>query len=370
MEGIQVKLKSPVITGVLGFVVGLFIGLVVLGWWLFPIEWKDAAARDLREDAKVDYLRMAIDSYILRKDALQAKMRWDELQPHAERLFAIIQNEENLSAAEKKAIAKFSEVVQASPLKTEESPSSATATTPPKKNQGITLMLIVFIIIAFGGVAAAAVYFLRNYQRNTQVRRYAHKDTYDEEEEESYTPQSHAYPTYEESGRSQKKESFREPAKAEAASSMKPSLRKEETPIAQFLTTYTLGDDLYDDSFSIDSPSGEFLGECGVGISQSIGVGEPKKVTAFELWLFDKNDIQTVTKVLMSQYAFNDTDIKQALLAKGEPLLAQIGSEIYLETATLVLLARVVDMAYGSGPLPPKSYFERITLDLQLFRKR
>ncbi len=369
MEGIQVKLKSPLITGVLGFVVGLFIGLVVLGWWLFPIEWKDAAARDLREDAKVDYLRMVIDSYILRKDALQAKMRWDELQPDAERLFAIIQNEENLSATEKKAIAKFSEIVQASPLKTEEE-SSSTDTTPPKKNQGITLMLIVFLVIALGGVAAAAVYFLRNYQRNTQVRRYAREDIYDDEEEESYSPQSHAYPTNEESGFSQKKESIRGAVKVEAAGSIKPTLRKEETPIAQFLTTYTLGDDLYDDSFSIDSPSGEFLGECGVGISQSIGVGEPKKVTAFELWLFDKNDIQTVTKVLMSQYAFNDADIKQALLAKGEPLLAQIGSEIYLETATLILLARVVDMAYGSGPLPPKSYFERITLDLQLFRKR
>jgi hypothetical protein len=44
-------------------------------------------------------------------------------------------------------------------------------------------------------------------------------------------------------------------------------------------------------------------GECGVGISETIGVGDPKKVTAFEVWLFDKNDIQTVTKVLMSAHA-------------------------------------------------------------------
>ena len=91
-------------------------------------------------------------------------------------------------------------------------------------------------------------------------------------------------------------------------------------PVAQFMTTYMQGDDLYDDSFSIDSPSGEFLGECGVGISDTVGVGDPKKVTAFEVWLFDKNDIQTVTKVLMSEHAFNDQNIRQRLASKGEPV--------------------------------------------------
>ena len=66
------------------------------------------------------------------------------------------------------------------------------------------------------------------------------------------------------------------------------------------MTTYVLGDDLYDESFSIDTASGDFLGEYGVGVSETIGVGEPKKVTALEIWLFDKNDIKTATKVLMS----------------------------------------------------------------------
>ncbi len=134
------------------------------------------------------------------------------------------------------------------------------------------------------------------------------------------------------------------------------------------MTTYNVGDDLFDDSFAIDSPSGEFLGECGVGISETVGVGEPKKATALELWLFDKNDIQTVTRVLMSQYAANDTETYQRMLAKGEPVVVEAGMEVRMETATLALVARVVDMAYGSGPLPPKSYFERITLELTIKR--
>jgi hypothetical protein len=143
----------------------------------------------------------------------------------------------------------------------------------------------------------------------------------------------------------------------------------DEQPIAQFMTTYVLGDDLFDDSFSVDSPSGEFLGECGIGISETIGVGEPKKVTAFEVWLFDKNDIQTVTKVLMSTHAFNDAPTFQRLQAKGEPFLVERGKQIVLETAALQLVATASDMSYGQGALPEDSYFERLTLEIAVWPK-
>jgi hypothetical protein len=143
----------------------------------------------------------------------------------------------------------------------------------------------------------------------------------------------------------------------------------EETPMVQFMASYKLGDDLFDDSFSIDSPSGEFLGECGVGISETIGVGDPKKVTAFEVWLFDKNDIQTVTKVLMSAHAFMDEATRQRLVAKGEPVLVEPGTETVLETQSLRLVVRVVDMGYGEGALPAQSFFDRVLLELAVWRK-
>jgi len=144
----------------------------------------------------------------------------------------------------------------------------------------------------------------------------------------------------------------------------------QDPPVVQYLTTYSLGNDLYDDSFSIDSPTGEFLGECGVGISETIGVGDPKKVTAFEVWLFDKNDIQTVTKVLMSNHAFNDPVISQRLASKGEPVLSEPGKRITLETATLTLEARVVSMNYGQGALPQNSFFDQMTLELAVWPKK
>ncbi len=127
------------------------------------------------------------------------------------------------------------------------------------------------------------------------------------------------------------------------------------------------GDDLYDESFSIDTPGGEFLGEYGVGVSETIGVGEPKKVAALEVWLFDKNDIKTATKVLMSEHAYNDPNIRARLEPKGDLHVVKPGEQVLLETETLQLLATVVDLEYGVGALPPNSYFERITLELAIW---
>jgi len=141
-------------------------------------------------------------------------------------------------------------------------------------------------------------------------------------------------------------------------------------PIVQFMTTYLHGDDLYDDSFSIETASGEFLGETGVGISDTLDSSDAaKKVSAFEVWLFDKNDIRTVTKVLMSDYAFNNDDTRAKLAAKGEAVLAQPGSRFVLETASLRVQARVVDISYGSGPFPPNSFMERITIELAAWQQ-
>ena len=80
--------------------------------------------------------------------------------------------------------------------------------------------------------------------------------------------------------------------------------------------TYVLGDDYFDPSFSIEIGS-DFFGECGIGISETLGAGDPKKVTAFETWLFDKSDIRTVTTVLASDYALQ-TDLVEKLQPKRD----------------------------------------------------
>jgi hypothetical protein len=138
-------------------------------------------------------------------------------------------------------------------------------------------------------------------------------------------------------------------------------------PLVQFVTNYVFGDDHYDPSFSIEMENGEFMGECGVGVSESIGVGAPNKVTAFEVWLFDKSDIRTVTKVLLSDYAFGDEAMRAKLAPKGEPVLAKAGDELELETQTLRVRARVTDVEYGVSELPSNSFFDKLTVNLAVW---
>ena len=83
--------------------------------------------------------------------------------------------------------------------------------------------------------------------------------------------------------------------------------------LGTFAATYKFGEDNYDTSFTLETARGEFLGETGMGTSETIGEGKPDKVTAFDVWLFDKTDVRTVTQILMSESAYNDQATRQRL---------------------------------------------------------
>ncbi len=333
MDGIRSQLNKPLVVGIIALIIGLIIGWFVIGWGLWPVSWTDASPQLLQAQYREDYLRMAIDSYALNQDATLAKQRFDSLGSEGNNtLQAVKANPGKISPVD---IGNFSTAVQAAPV------ASTTPATPlPSQGGGkFNPLIILFIMCGLTvllGLAFGAFYLLRN--RGSGNRGPA-------------TPAMQAQEA------------------ARQAQWTDYSGGAETSPIAQFMASYKVGDDLFDDSFSIDSPSGEFLGECGVGISETIGVGDPKKVTAFEVWLFDKNDIQTVTKVLMSAHAFNDSGIRSRLQAKGEPVLLEPGNQTGLETATLRMTTRVVDMNYGEGALPDKSFLESLILEIAVWPK-
>ncbi len=288
MERIRGQITTPVWIGAgVGLVIGLIIGLII-AWGLWPAEFVDAPVSKLRNDLKRDYLVMAIQSYSQTNNAAEAQRRWEDIGPdNTERLTEITANPPaglNPNAVDQFANAVQAGVAQPGVVTTPQAGATkAPAAAKPAGSNTLTVVLVIMCLLTLviGGILAYMFVF-RNRRPAIASNR----------------------PASEMAGRG-----VAEPAMTYPEG--------QEPPIVQYLTTYTLGNDLYDDSFSIDSPSGEFLGECGVGISETIGVGDPKKVTAFEVWLFDKNDIQTVTKVLMSQHAFNDPSINQRLASKG-----------------------------------------------------
>jgi hypothetical protein len=322
-------LKKPLVIALLAFIFGVFIGLVVLGWGIWPLEWKDADPSYLNSDYAREYLSMTIDSYQGNSDEQLAYKRYQSLKdmgPVAmEALLA------NPGGMDKGLITDFQDLMQAS--------ASLFPTDTETDGGGVSSVGKVLIILAILALVGVVGFFLFKY----------------------FLPLLHRKPSTSEEVATRTGEAV-EPAQM---TNYKDS--GEEPPLAQFLTTYVMGDDLFDDSFSVEAPSGEFLGECGIGISETIGVGDPKKVTAFEVWLFDKNDIQTVTKVVMSDHAYNDPATFQRMEAKGEPILLEPGKQVVLETKALQLVAVVSDMKYAEDALPEKSHLERLTLELAVW---
>lgn len=320
-------LRDTRVALVSGGVLGLIVGLLI-GWVLWPVQWTDANAEVLREDLQRDYLRMTIDSYNRTGDANRAMERWDSLGEAAdETYFSLLNDPGYLSTADIQAFGALIQSVRGAP---------PTQPAPGAGGDGTGLgsvVLIASVVVVLALVAVGALYLSRLLRRGPGT----------------VTPVMQAA----EASRHAEKTNFEDMGLA--------------PPITQTMTTYVLGDDLYDESFSIDTAGGEFLGEYGVGVSETVGVGEPKKVAALEIWLFDKNDIKTATKVLMSEYAYNDPNIRARLEPKGELVVVKQGEQVLLETATLQLLATVIDMEYGTGAMPQNSYFERITLELAIW---
>ncbi len=333
MNEIPDKINRNVVIAVLALIVGIILG-VLYAWILNPVEWVDGAIYQLRHDLRVDYLRMTIDSYALNEDTELALDRYNALGADKAEILSEVANDPDTVTSGN--IQRFNELVETPP---EMGETGEVEETPalPEEESGSTLSRLLLPVcgatLLLGLLLVAALMLRRRIDTGANEEPYAYEDEL-------------------------------EPA-AEAYASDIPM--PVDQPLATFRTTYSVGDDLYDDSFSIESAAGDFLGECGVGIGDVIGVGEPKKVSAFEIWLFDKNDIQTVTKVLMSRYTFEDGDTRAKLAAKGDPFEAKSGEVITLQTASLTVEARIVDMNYGDSALPAESYFDRLTVELKAF---
>jgi hypothetical protein len=335
MENIQKQARNPWVALTVGLVGGALFGMIVLGWWLFPVEWVDAAPGDLLSTYQTDWVEMSMNEYSLTGDTMLAESRYEALGEDKTNILITAGLELGTQQPEQFAAYVMAvepdnvvNIVQGVPVEAVQ----------PEKATGLAAFLPIICGIGVAVLAAAAIFII--------LRRLSSR-------------QPKAAP----------EETTAEPGTVEEGKTAPAQVSTQDAPIAQFTSSYRLGDDLYDDSFSIDSPQGEFMGECGAGISEPIGVGDPKKVTAIEVWLFDKNDIQTVTKVLMSAHAFEDDAIRGRLAAKGEPVLAEPGAEVVLETQTLQMVARIVDMAFGEGPLPPDSFFDRMVVELSIWPK-
>ncbi len=370
--------RRPGLAALVAFIAGLIIGLVVLGWWLFPVRYTGADPSGTFPEYQAIIVRNASELYAF--DNNQEKLRatlsgWGGDAVACEMAAASTDpaDQQRLVAAAtivNGVGCNLAAVPGVVPGAATAAPGVATAAVPgataDEGGMGTLQFLLIGTLLL---LLLLAMFYVWNRRRALLAGDTDEENLTYEVEAKAARPSTR--PSF---GRSAASGAAAATAAATARSSARPTApaaaESSPVPIARFRTIFTRGNDNYDDSFSIENGNGDFLGECGVGISETIGATTPKNVTAFEVWLFDKNDIRTITKVIMSDHAFFDEALKAKLAPKGEPVLARENETIVLETATLIINAEITEMGYGAGgDAPDASYFDRFIIELSAWAK-
>lgn len=139
-------------------------------------------------------------------------------------------------------------------------------------------------------------------------------------------------------------------------------------PLKVWSSTYELGQDTYDEFFTIETEDNVFLGECGMAIMDAVPNTSPKQVLSFDVGLFDKTDITTRSQHLMSEYAYNDETLRMKVDAnpQAEPVLAEPGKTFSFESSAMRVEGKIEEMEYGEGG---NKYFSKLKVRLHLFVK-
>jgi hypothetical protein len=323
-----------ILAGVVGLVVGCIVGWMVLGWMLFPVTWTNADPWDLRPEQKEAYVSLVADSYSVNSDPDLARQRMEGFgnEEISDLLAQLIEEREKAGDTEgKRRIQYLGTVLDTTPSvatpSPEPSPETGTARILSTVRSVLPICGLILVLLLIVGLIAVIIF--RVLQQRTSRPR--------------------------EEGREEELFPTEGPAGA---------------ILGRFVTTYSFGDDGYDTSFNIEThgADGEFYGACGAGFSEVLGEGSPDKIAAFEVWLFDKTDmdnVQTVTKVLMSEFAYQSEVLREKMKDRGEAILVEKGKTIVIDAVGLQLSAEIADFAYGSDPsLPPNSYLDTLTVQL------
>jgi hypothetical protein len=362
--------------GIIGFIIGLLIGWLLIGWVLWPVQYVgDAYTYELNEAEKLDYLAALVDSYNLtgRLDVVQQRLnRWttEEKVGALARLFAGYQVEGRMPEAER-VTDLAGELQRAEGWDLELVRQEATAVAQKYADEGAQAKAAAVTVFA-GEMGATGV--------ATPIASPAPTAVGTEAEVPALGNVGLLVRVCgallllivlvlavlilrSRGGRPRGRAVVREPE-----AQIEPLPPSGPQPLLQKMSSYKLGMDNFDESFAIETKDDEWLGECGMGISESAGDGTPRRVAAFEVWLFDKINTRTVTKVLVSDFANSNETLRNKLSSRGEPVLATPGQSFTLETPALMVEARVVEMAYGAGT-PAFGYFENLKVSLSVYRK-
>jgi hypothetical protein len=401
------------------FVLGILLGLG-LGWHVWPVRWYNTDPSDLRVEHQMTYVVLTADSYALTADSAQAVARletlldedttWEQVANLVERVAQARESAgDPASALRVRQLARVASL----PAPTEQEYEAPKKTMSPSVSLlGAVLLGVAALVVAAGLVTlvlsrrqppvpapepvdAVVAELEREAEQDAAFARpvatrltgergpvfamnaeaednpapaeappttngpASEQETAHEDGLEPQMPPASAERTFRSPFGLGKKRATNKPAEPAPALSAASS-----NALGSFEAEYSLGQDDFDCSFSIESPEGDFYGECGIGIADVLSSEGAQKVDAFELWLFDKADIRTVSRMLVSEYVLQDQALSSKLSAKGELVPARAGLVVELVTMSLRVTATIKACRLADEGALPNAYFAQLAVDL------
>lgn len=339
---------------VVAFIVGLLIGWFVLGWLLAPVQWTGATMQDLRPEDQQTVLAASAEAFALTQDNRLAVERLQALgsQQHVAEVAAqVVQQAETAGdiATADRVRAMATAIGLTLPAT---GPETNQPAEPVQQDEGGSNLVTIFgLALLAGGIVLAAWLLLRG------------RSAAPDEDHDDFTTEplvDDEQPVYR-PGRAASAPAS-PPAPAPGATTERSGAGQE------FTAVFSQGDLSYDQSFDIEGSDGSYWGECGMTMSEMVH-GDPERATALEVWLFDKSDIRTVTKVLMSDYAYGNQALREKLSSRGDAVLLAPDLGFVLDAQTLRLMGKIVELEYDDSQAPARGTIRRLRVQLRVMRQ-
>jgi len=317
------KLQKSYFWLALAFLAGLLLGWLVIGWWLWPIQWVNTDPWDLKPEFKKHYILMAADSYALVSNPELLKARFKGWPP--EDLAKLLNEIKRENPGNELLISRLETIRSALGL--------TEPAMPQPKAKGLNFLpflraILLFLVVLIVAGIGYRLLKSRPFRLRVQIPRPSTR-----------------------------------PAPAPKPEVIEGEVRAI-SPLAGYSSTYTYGDIRFAESFPIEGAGEKYLGECGIEITELVASGDPPKAGAFEVWLFDKDLNRTVSKVIAIPRA------DEAMLAtlrsySQEIILAEKDKKFKLETDNLECWITIKDVALGDEG----TFFTRLSVYFEIYKK-
>jgi len=330
---------------------GLALG-VLIAWQVWPVRWIQCDPIDLRQEAREEYLLLIANDYAVTRDASAALSRlqsWDSPSAAGREIRELA--DYRRAQGQLDVAQRLDALANGLPLPVAESEPAGKGAHP-------------FVYVVGGLVViAAGVLLFRWLLKQGQA---APKERLRPDTRRAASPP----PPVE----AEEEEELALSEEREHHGIRLPWQAKEQAPphLWDFEAVYAGEGIEFDRTFIIEEKkdekkAGEYFGECGMAAAAFVG-DDTGLVSALEVWLFDKSDIRSEARVLMSPHAYDDEDTRGEMANKGELVPARPGARFSLEGHRLRADGRIEEVEYLAAG-PPESSFARLAVRLRVSRR-